>query len=212
MNDVEHEERETVQEMNPFKTIWYAPSATIRSVITYKPTYFAIILAILVGITDMFDTAMSEEFGNHISMPIILVILLVGGVLSGVIGMVITAGLSKFIGKLLGGIAEFREMFMAIGAAYIPAALTIVIYLIDLFIIGDKLFVDAELSVVQVLWLLFSVFATFVLSTWTMFLTIKAIAEAHRFSFWKGLLTFVIPVVTIFFLFLGFIFMILLLF
>lgn len=212
MDDFEDQEQGHIQEVNPFTTIWYAPSRAIRSVITYKPTYFAIIIAMLVGITDMFETAISEEFGDHMSLSVILVTLLVGGILSGVLGMVITVALSQFIGKLLGGIAKFREVFMAIGAASIPAAFTLAIYLIDLVVIGENLFVDVELSGGQVLWLLFSAFVTFVLSTWTLFLTIKSIAEAHQFSFWKGLLTFIIPVVTIFLLFFGLIFIVRLLF
>ncbi len=212
MRNIEHYEQEEIQEVNPWKTIWYSPRAAIRSVIEFKPTSFAIILAAIVGMTEIFDKAISEELGETMAMPLILLIALIGGAISGVIGLVVTAGLSTLIGKLFGGVARFKEMFMAIGAAYIPAALSIVIYVIDLLILGEKLFIDVDISVFQALWLVFSAFLTVVLSIWMLFLTIKAIAVAHRFSFWKGLFTYIIPSIAIFLLLIGFIFMIFLFF
>lgn len=215
--DIEHDEgnrsdEERIKEVNPFKTIWYAPRETFQSVIEYKPIRFAIVLAILFGMTEVFDEAISEEFGKHLSMTPILLITLLGGALSGIIGLAITAGLSTLIGKLFGGVGRFKEMFMAIGAAYIPVALSIVIYILHLLIVGEALFIDIDMSIVQAIWLIFSGVLTIVLSFWTLILTVLAISEVHRFSVWRALVTYIIPAVLLVLLLLLFIFFIALVF
>lgn len=208
MNYESIEDDVKVEEVNPLTAIWYAPRKAMRSVIEYKPTSFVLTLAILYGITEMFDEAIGEEYGETLSLLPILLIILIGGALSGIIGLAITAGLSAVIGRWFGGTGYFKEMFKAISAAYIPVAFSIIIYLFHLIFVGAAIFVEVEISFAQSIWLLFGGLITIVLSFWTLVLTFIAIAEVHKFSIWRAIATYIIPGILLIGLLLAFIFFI----
>lgn len=208
MTNTYQNEPEMRKEVNPWKTIWYAPRAAIRSVIDYKPMMFAIVLAILVGVTNILDRAIGKNLGEQMATPVVWLLILIGGTISGIVSWIVFSGIMTVIGKMFGGTAKFKEMAMAIGAAYIPSALTVIIYLLDVIFLGQKLFIEADITMFQITWLLLSSFMTIILSFWTIFLMIKAIAEAHHFSSWKGFFTLIIPTVllTIVLVIIGFLF------
>ncbi|AOV07091.1 Yip1 family protein [Sporosarcina ureilytica] len=205
MKSMYHDESELKNEVNPWTAIWYSPRAAIRSFIENQRTMIACVLAILTGVTNVLNKAMDDNIGEHMAIPAILLLAFIGGAIAGLIGWFFLSGMMLLIGKLFGGKATFKEMSMGIAAAYIPLALSIILYVLDLLFLGEKLFMDVQLSTFQVLWILLSGFIALILSIWSIFLTVKAVAEAHRFSSWKGLLTVIIPSAFIFLLIVGFI-------
>lgn len=191
------------EKLNPWLTIWYKPRATFRSAINHKSTSLAVFLAIMAGITELFDRAISENMGDHMSTLMVLVLIIVLGAIGGIVSWFIWSAINYYVGKLLKGKGTIQEMNIAMGVSFIPLAISAVFGFFDVVFLGDALFVDAYLTPFQIIWLLVSAFFVFILSIWSLFLMIKAVAEAHRFSAWKGLLTLAIPIAAIFILFIG---------
>ncbi len=193
-------ELEGIMENNPWKTVWSSPKKTVRSAITFKKTRLLYILVIIAGVLRVLDGAVADNMGDSLPFVTILLISLFGGAVVGVVGWWILAGLMTFIGKWVGGIGSYEEMKVAIAISYIPLAISSLLYLLDILFIGKELFMDSELSLFKSFWLLFSSTISVVFSIWSLFILIKGIAEVHRFSSWKGLLTFVLPSIILFIL------------
>lgn len=195
MENTYENEPAPMEEMNPWTLVWTAPRKAVRSAITNNKAQLAFILAMIFGITSFFDRAIGRNLGDTFPFLLVLVMTLVGGAIGGLLGWWILSGISYFVGKWLGGTGTYEEMKIAVGISYIPVALTGVLYVLDLLILRTSLFKDVEVSVFQALWLLFSASIGVVFSFWSIFIVIKGVAEAHRFSSWKALLTLVLPFV-----------------
>lgn len=185
--------QDMIEEVNLWSTIWIAPRKAIRSAIDYDKKKLSMMLIVIVGIINFLDRAIGQNLGDSIPFLLILVLALVGGTIAGFIGWWILSGLATFIGKWLGGVGTYEEMKIAVGISYIPIAFSGVLYIFDVLFLGQSLFMNVEVSVFQVIWLLFSSSIGVVLSCWSMFILIKGVAEAHRFSSWKSLLTLILP-------------------
>lgn len=187
-----------VEEVNLWTSIWIEPKKAMRSAITHEKKQLVTILIIITGIINFLDRAIGENLGDSMPFLVILLLAIVGGAITGFIGWWILSGLATLIGKWLGGTGTYQEMKIVVGISYIPIALSGVIYIFDLLFLGSSLFKDVEISVLQVIWLLLSSSISVVLSCWSIFLLIKGVAEAHRFSSWKALLALILPYILLF--------------
>ena len=197
-----------VDELNPWMAIWGTPRKAIRSAINYPNIQLVMQLVVVAGIINILDRAVGKNLGDKMPFLLVLLLALVGGAIAGFIGWWILAGLMTFIGKWFGGLGTYKEMKIAVGISYIPMAISGILYIFDVLFLGTSLFMDVEISVFQVLWLLFSSSIGLVLSFWSLFILIKGIAEVHRFSSWKGLLTLFMPFIILMLFVLVIIFMI----
>lgn len=181
--------------LNPWLTIWYKPRATFRSFINHGSanSKLIIFLVMLSGVLYAFDRAVGKSMGESMSTLMVLVLVIVLGAVGGIISWLIWSAIVYYVGKLFKGTGTLREMYTVIGLSYIPVAVSTIFCFFDVVILKDALFVDVYLSPFQIIWLLFSTFFTFMFTAWSWFLMVKGIAEVHRFSSWKGLLTFIIP-------------------
>lgn len=195
MKNIYENTAEPTDVVNPWTAIWITPRKAVRSAITHNKTQLAFILAMIYGIASLFDQAIGDNFGDSMPFLLVLVIILIGGAISGLIGWWILSGLSTLVGGWLGGVGTYEEMKIAVGISNIPVALTTVLYIFDLLFLRTALFQDVEVSVFQGIWLLFSASLGTVFSFWSIFILIKGVAEAHRFSSWKAILTLVLPTI-----------------
>lgn len=198
MKNIYESKPDTIEEMNLWTTIWIAPRKAVRFAIDYDKKKLAMILIVITGIINFLGRAIGDNLGDSMPFLLILVLALVGGTIAGFIGWWILSGLATLIGKWLGGAGTYEEMKIAVGISYIPIAFSGVLYIFDLLFLGSSLFMDVEISMFQAIWLLFSSSIDVVLSCWSMFILIKGVAEAHRFSSWKSLLTLILPFIILF--------------
>lgn len=185
------------EKLNPWLTIWYAPRATIRSAINYRNSKLLVFLAIIYGIARTFVFAINREFGEQMSLWLILLFILVIGTISGVIFWYIYSAINYYVGKIFHGKGTFDEMCTAMAIAFVPHAVIVILYVLGVVFLGEKLFYDATLSTIQTGWHSFSACFAFVLLYWSIFLAIKGIAEVHQFSSWIGLFTISLPVIIV---------------
>ena len=195
-NDVFDKKRE----LNVWTSIWIKPRETVRYAIDNKTMKFAVILALIAGVFDTLDGAVQNNLGDTMSITMIFVFAILLGPVLGVIGWWIAAVIAKIVGRWFGGTGTFADLKMAFAMSYIPIILGGVLWIPDLLILGKVLFVENfDISVGPLIWLFISGFISIVLGVWSFIITVKAIAEAHKFSAWRGLWTVLIPSVLIIF-------------
>lgn len=164
---------------SPWLTIWFYPRLSVRSAIERKYMDLAIYLAILAGIAVIFRLRMFTQIGAD--MPILsnLIVISLIGVIVGLVCWFVDAAIIFGIGKLLKGRARFYELLIALGVSLIPIASSVVICILDIFIVGEKLFAPGTL---KSSWLLFSNSVTVVLTVWSLALVVCAVVEAFKHS------------------------------
>lgn len=199
------------EEMNVWTAVWLKPKEAARYAIDFKPMKFAIILALIAGVLDLLNGASQNSLGDGMSVPGILVMAIIMGPILGIISWWIGAGISTMVGTWLGGIGRFEELKKAFAITLIPGIVGGMLWIPDLLILGESLFIEDNIVTGgKLVWLLFSGTIGFIIGIWGFVITIMAIAEAHQFSAWRGFWTVVIPAILIFIvvfiLFLPFIF------
>ncbi len=187
------------EKLNPWISIWISPRKTVRYAIDNNMMKFALILALVAGVFDSLNVASQNNIGDVMSVPMILVLAVVLGPMIGLIGWWIGAGIATIFGSWLSGTGTFADLKMAYAISYIPIILVGLLWIPDLLVLGESLFIeDLDISAGKLIWPFFSGFIGIVVGIWSFIITVKAIAEAHRFSAWRGLLTVIIPSVLIF--------------
>ncbi|MBF6634541.1 Yip1 family protein [Microbacterium sp. APC 3898] len=192
MNDVEKYEK-----LNPFTAIWTRPRAAVRHVIEEKSSGFIFLLIVLAGFAaGLLSSLDSEQF-----LPVggMILIALFFGPIGVVVSTVIGAGIYLLIGKLFKGKGTYTEMFRAILTGLIPQIWLIPIILLWMLLLPETYFLQADdmlLAEPDFLSLVFLIILG-VISAWTFFVQCKAVAEAHRFSAWKGFFVIMIPTVLV---------------
>jgi len=199
------------EEMNVWTAVWLKPKEVARYAIDYKPIKFAIILALLAGVLDGLNGASQNNLGDGMSISGIFITSILIGPILGLIAWWLGAGISTIVGTFLGGIGRFEELKMAFAITLIPGIVGGMLWIPDLLILGESLFMEDNIVTGgKFVWLLFSGTIGFIIGIWGFVITIMAIAEAHQFSAWRGFWTVVIPAIlvfiVVFILFLPFIF------
>ena len=199
------------EEMNVWTAVWLKPKEVARYAIDFKPMRFAIILALIAGVLDVLNGASQNSLGDMMSVPRIFMMAIVMGPILGLIAWWIGAGISTIVGTLLGGIGRFEELKKAFAITLIPNIIGGMLWIPDLLILGESLYMEDNIVTGgKLVWLFFSGTIGFIIGIWGFVITIMAIAEAHQFSAWRGFWTVVIPgiliFIVVFILFLPFVF------
>lgn len=194
----EFEEIKQAERINPWLNIWTKPRATVRSAIYHNTIGLAVVLAMVSGISTAWDNAVTQHAGEKYLMNFSLTGLLIGiiiiGSLLGLLSWVLVASTVTLVGRWLGGQGTVKELLIAIGISYVPIVLLLSFNIIDLLLLGETLFIDTYITEGQYIWLWLSAVVVFVIAIWNMFITLKAIGEAHRFSAWRALTTLIIVI------------------
>ena len=186
-------------EMNVWTAVWMKPKEAVRYAIDFKPMRFAIILALLAGVLDGLNGASQNNLGDGMSISGIFVTSILMGPILGLIAWWLGAGISTIVGTWLGGIGRFAELKMAFAITLIPGIVGGILWIPDLLILGESLFIKENIVTGgKLIWLFFSGAIGFIIGIWGFVITIMAIAEAHQFSVWRGFWTVVIQAVLIF--------------
>ncbi|MGM9949982.1 MAG: Yip1 family protein [Lysinibacillus sp.] len=179
--------------MNPFLTVWLHPKQTARHVIDNKSLGFVFLL-IAVGSFAAFGSGyVNTDFNNTFSVAILVLIALFIGPLLGITLTFIYAGVLYLFGKVFGGTGSYWDVFKACSLTYIPSLATGILYYIWMFLSPGSYFSVYETSAFSFIVPIFS----FVLGVWGFVINVAALAEAHRFSYWRSFFTLLIPIIMV---------------
>lgn len=175
--------------MNPFVSVWLHPKQTARFLIEEKTVLYAMIL-VIIGF--MASSLLGfQNSGMYPDVPYIwlFLVMLIAAPLFGVVMYLISAGISFFVGRLLGGAGAFWDVGKALSLSYIPMIVAWPVYIAWLLISPESFFTEGATDVLAII----GGVVTLVTSIWSFVITVGALAEAHRYSNWRAFFTLIIP-------------------
>ncbi|AOV06484.1 YIP1 family protein [Sporosarcina ureilytica] len=182
--------------MNPFLSIWTKPEQTLRDMIDRKSIGYGILVIVIASIgTGVFSFADSGLLSGF-SLPAILFISLFLATAMSVFLYFLNAGLYLFIGKLLGGKGQWKQMCLAIASGSLPMIGMLPISIIAILIYGKDLFREPvgpfAVTNMSFGFYLFYLIVMIGLSIYGIVILSKAIGYAHQFSALRGFGTIMI--------------------
>ena len=126
--------------MNPFLLIWTQPKKTLAYLIEHKTIGYGLMIMVISslcsGIMAFADTGLLEGF----SLPAIFAISFGAALLISIPAYFMSAFMYTWIGKLLGGTGNWREMCLVIAGGVLPMIWTLPIGILAVIIYGKALF------------------------------------------------------------------------
>jgi hypothetical protein len=181
-------------DLHPWRTMWFAPRATIRRVVDAeaRPSWRPVIA--LAALDQVFTGLQIDATGAvavaDSFMPVTL------GLLQLAFGIAVGPFLLAFVGGWLGGEADPSEIRQAVAWSHVPIAAAAVVW-IPLLLIGGfdilKAGSDPTAPMSAVGWVLVLVMVTGAL--WALVLQVAALAEVQQFSIGRSIASLVIPLV-----------------
>jgi len=183
--------------ITPFLTIWTEPRATIRRIVDTDPTRYVIALAAVGPAMNALAAQWSKALSNNANLsvlwPVWVVVSVVIQAALGVVFLYIFGALFKWSGSLLGGVASRLEVRCALAWSQVPAIAAESVLLIAV-LSGVPMpqptpagFPHIDPAFYKVL-LIEGVFGI-----WGFIVSLKCMAEVHRFSAWRAFVAILIP-------------------
>ena len=167
----------------PFLSIWFRPRQTLRNLLQTDPNRLVIPLAMLAGIARAFTRSASRGISEALSLPMILMIVVVGGAGVGILMLYVGSILFRWTGRWLGGKATSAELRTAFAWSSVPSIPALVLIAISLGVFGKDYFMADSPSAESHPFVILATLALMVvLGIWKLVLTVKCVGEAHRFS------------------------------
>ena len=182
-----------------FSKIWLNPKMVFEFIHQYKFDKFMALLIILNGISNSFDRAVSKNLFNINSLPVTLLIIILGGIISGFIGFYFYSALISWTGNWLKGKASTSEIVRVLAYGSLPSVGSLVLVILQLIIFRgyqsttDGLLYDS--FNVSNLLLLFFLLLELILSIWSIVLTVVGVAVVQDFSIGRAIFNLILPVI-----------------
>lgn len=204
-----------LQSFDAWFSIWTQPRATIQTLIDTNPGHSVIVLSILAGIYQIFDSASGNNLGDEQDLMMIIGMALVLGAVVGLIGLYLSAFLIEWTGRWIGGQGNQPHLRTAIAWSGIPKVFGLTIWLPALYVFGQELFASEtpNISSNPMLATLLLAFITIqvICAIWSFVLLLKCVGQVQGFSAWKALgnvilssLVIIVPLFVISFAFISF--------
>jgi hypothetical protein len=183
----------------PWLTIWTAPRGTMRAILAADPKRYVLLLAAIVGAGETLNRASSRSMGDTWPVLVIFGLALTLGALGGVISLYISGAVLSWSGGLLGGEGDSKHVRAAVAWATVPQLVALALWLPELVLYGEEMFtslaprVDSNPAPLLILGVI-----QLTLGVWALFLLVKTLAEAHRFSAWRSIGALAIPAIILF--------------
>lgn len=189
---------------SPWLTIWSAPRATVRHIMDTDPDRWVIFpLAMAGGVAESYWRAAIKNVGDEMSLSAVLTVYLLIGALSGLITLFVGGWCLTWTGWWLGGRGTFPQVRVALAWGQVPIIWGLLLLAIGLVFFGNEVFASYTPTIDRQPALTLSLMLVYcVVVMWWAVVQAKCLAEAHQFSVWLGLGSFVLAgvVMTLFML------------
>lgn len=183
--------------MNPWLSMWSQPRATVKALVSSKPSYGVYYLAAIYLLQSFFfyfnwwSLGLKSEYYT---------LFLTGVILSPLVGFVwlyYMGWIFRFTGRVLHGEAPTSHLRTAIAWAKIPYSINALMWFILILMNPDQVFVQDGGGPSSI----FVNFITLILGVWSLVLLIQSISEIQQFSITRSIVNVVMAwVVSTFFL------------
>lgn len=178
---------------SPWITIWAMPRATVRHILDTTPGRWVHLLAVAGGVAEGYCRAAMKDVGDQHSLFVVLGMYFMIGAVSGLIALYVGGWSLTWAGWWLGGRGTFPQVRAALAWGQVPIIWALSLFVIGLLFFGNEVFasytptIDARPALTLSLLLIYSV-----VMVWWVIVQAKCLAEAHQFSVWLGLGSFVV--------------------
>ena len=188
-------------ELNPWRTMWLRPRATVRWLVANDPERHMLLLPALAGIHESLGQYMLQGRGDVTGWPGLVGMAIVLGPIFAILGMLIYCFLLRFTGQWLGGKASLRQLITAYAWSRVPVAYVLPVWIVAIGVLGQGMFTSQPLETfigpLQVgLFLGFTLLVA-AASIWTLVLLVMGVAEVQGFSAWRALGNLLLAVVVV---------------
>jgi hypothetical protein len=175
--------------MAPWITLWFQPRHTLRKQLLQDPHHALIFLAVMAGLLNgagwITYTWAKYPFADSLQRFNLVLASLCAGVLYSVFHLYLFGWLYSWTGSWIGGEGKFTECKCAVGWSYYPFILSGCVG----FLQGIESFSPTIQTALGMIFIILSIWSTVIL--------FLLIAEAHRFSFSKGIFTFLLSLMVL---------------
>jgi hypothetical protein len=197
MNEQNSEKR------NPWTTIWLDPRGTIRYVLDTHPMHSFLLLIGIGGIGNVLSSASGYHLGDYLPFNEMIISCLIIGPPAAFISVYLWSWLLSFSTRFLGGSATKQQLRTAFAWSLAPIVYTFPLWGVKYILFRQELFTTEKsfIDAHQFLENLFGFFqgVDFIISLFTFYILINAVAEVSGFSFWRsiGSIAIVLLIMTI---------------
>lgn len=194
-----------------FSKIWLNPREVFGFIHHYQFDKFMILIIILNGISNSFDKAVSKDLFEIKTLPVTLLIIILGGIISGFIGFYFYSAFISWTGHWLKGKASTSEIVRVLAYGSLPSIGSLVLVILQLIIFRGYLSTTDGLLYdsfnVSNLLLLFFLLLELILSIWSIVLTVVGVAVVQDFSIGKAIFNLILPILILSVIFVPFLYL-----
>ena len=185
--------------MQPVLMIAKFPQATIRFCIMFRPLIYFFFIGIIGAFSVELSKFVNTKYLFQYTLGEIVASTMIFSVMTFVISTSISAALIQFLGKMLGGKGNFKQMFRAISLTYIPYIWILPVLLFWMQLSPESYFVipGKELTIGDQIMTYVGPIVILIASIWSLFLIVKAIQEVQRLSVLRSIVSLLLLVVVI---------------
>lgn len=177
--------------------IWFQPRETMRKLLD-QPTNIphVLILLLLGGFAHSLNHTADKNLADSFATGTLITYFIIGTLIGAVFLYYVIGGLLYWIGTLLGGSGSYCDVRLSLAYAYVPKIATLVLWIPLLLLFGGENFssytpgINSSELMSGIFTTLLSIKSAFII--WEIIVILLCFGEAHQFSVWKSLLTFVI--------------------
>lgn len=182
--------------MNPWRTMWLEPRATIRSVVSQNPGRSLWLLAAVYGFSSILNGYQSAALGGEVATWMLVLFAMIFAPIWGYIVFCIWGWLIALTGKLLKGEGNFYTIRAAYAWSCVPLAANAVLWFLLIALFGGKIFQSAVdghlLTQGQITTLFVLLIGKMVFVIWAIVLYLNALAEVQKFSVLRAIVNVII--------------------
>ena len=184
-----------------FSKIWMSPRMVFKFVTDSNYNGLTTSLLIFAGIFNALYSASFRNIGDQMSLPIVLIVCLIGGGIFGWIYFYLYAALLSWTGKWLKGAGNTRSLLRMMSLAFIPSLVLILLFIVRIALYGNEVFQsNIDIFAKGAPTIAAYAFFTFVetaIGVWTLGILIIGISEVQKLSIWKSILNMILPIIIV---------------
>jgi hypothetical protein len=185
-----------------FTQIWFAPKRVFKFINDTGYEKYMYVLLCLSGISRAFDRASTNNMGDNMSLPTVVLICVIVGGLFGWMSFYIYSALISWTGKWLQGKGDTGSIIRILAYSMLPNIAAMVLLIPLLIRYGNQTFQSAtDLTSDDEIdnMLLYTIYLLdIILTVWTLLFAVVGLSEVQKFSIGKSILNIILPGLVIF--------------
>lgn len=191
----------TYMTLNPWRSIWLRPRATIRQIVTTDPEHHVLAIVAANSVIGALIGAFAPGNENRLGLFFLMLVVLVLAPIAAVIMLYLLAALLRWTGRWLGGFASSRDLRAAIAWGSVPSVIVGAVLLASMLVPGLELF-PAPPPEIGSNPLLLATYGTgpklqTLAAIWSMVALVLCVGEVQGFSAWKALGNYLLAIVVL---------------